>query len=246
MEQHVMPAGSGYLAGPLGLHLTDHVCQVETALSVLAGQVAHHFDRIPLGSSGGLTSLGHVLASGLPHPMHQLPRARPRRGRQRVSYVAQSVEPEALRQSGPRPRIRANALIDGSCFAAPFGALKIKSSGSLGGNSRCSGAASAKARPLVRWSRPRPKAATARRCGHVSQVETQDFSTSHGQVRLGRTPPRGRSKFHGGSPGADCTASRRNSSPRVIGKWLGWPESPPKLMVTQPSSWRSAVTVLTE
>ena len=33
--------------------------------------------------------------------------------------------------------------------AAPFGALKIKSSGSLGGNSaRCSGAAIANARPL--------------------------------------------------------------------------------------------------
>jgi hypothetical protein len=49
----------------------------------------------------------------------------------------------------PRPRIRANALVDGSCFAAPFGALKIKSSGSLGGNAaRCSGAAIANARPL--------------------------------------------------------------------------------------------------
>jgi hypothetical protein len=31
MEKHVMPTGSGYLAGPLRLHLTSHVCQVETA-----------------------------------------------------------------------------------------------------------------------------------------------------------------------------------------------------------------------
>ena len=46
VEEHVMPAGSGYLAGPLGLHLTDHVCQVETALGVLAGRVAHHLDRV--------------------------------------------------------------------------------------------------------------------------------------------------------------------------------------------------------
>jgi hypothetical protein len=35
----------------------------------------------------------------VPHPMHQLPCARPRRGRQRVSCVAQIVEPGALRQT---------------------------------------------------------------------------------------------------------------------------------------------------
>ena len=46
VEEHVMPAGSGYLAGPLGLDLTDHVCQVETTLGVLAGRVAHHLDRV--------------------------------------------------------------------------------------------------------------------------------------------------------------------------------------------------------
>ena len=31
VEQHVVPAGRGYLAGPLGLDLTDHVGQVELA-----------------------------------------------------------------------------------------------------------------------------------------------------------------------------------------------------------------------
>jgi hypothetical protein len=41
-----MPAGSGYLAGPLSLHLTDHVCQIEAAFGVRAGAVAYHVDRI--------------------------------------------------------------------------------------------------------------------------------------------------------------------------------------------------------
>jgi hypothetical protein len=41
-----MPTGSGYLAGPPGLHLTSHICQVETARGVLAGWVAYHLDRI--------------------------------------------------------------------------------------------------------------------------------------------------------------------------------------------------------
>ena len=41
-----MPAGSGHLAGPLGLHLTDHVCQVETTAGVLVGPIAYHIDRI--------------------------------------------------------------------------------------------------------------------------------------------------------------------------------------------------------
>jgi hypothetical protein len=46
MEKHVMSAGGGYLAGPLGLHLTDHVRQVETALGMLADWIAYHLDRI--------------------------------------------------------------------------------------------------------------------------------------------------------------------------------------------------------
>ena len=46
MEEHVMPSGSSYLAGPLGLHLTNHVCQVEATLGVLVGSVADHIDRI--------------------------------------------------------------------------------------------------------------------------------------------------------------------------------------------------------
>jgi hypothetical protein len=46
MEKHVMPACSGYLAGPLSLHLTYYVCQVKTTLGVLAGRVPHHLDWI--------------------------------------------------------------------------------------------------------------------------------------------------------------------------------------------------------
>ena len=46
VEEHVMPTGSGYLAGPLGFDLADHVCQVETALGVCASPVAQHLDRV--------------------------------------------------------------------------------------------------------------------------------------------------------------------------------------------------------
>ena len=44
VEEHVMPSGCGHLAGPLGLHLTDHVCQIEAAIGVLAGLIAYHID----------------------------------------------------------------------------------------------------------------------------------------------------------------------------------------------------------
>src|SRR5688572_14597989 len=49
MKKHVMSAGSGYLAGPFGLQLADHVCKIKVALGVLAGRVAHHLDRIDQG-----------------------------------------------------------------------------------------------------------------------------------------------------------------------------------------------------
>ena len=48
MEEHVMPSASSHLAGPLGLHLTDHVCQVQTTHGVLTGSIAYHLDRIHL------------------------------------------------------------------------------------------------------------------------------------------------------------------------------------------------------
>jgi hypothetical protein len=46
MEEHVMSAGGGYVAGPLGLQLPDHVGKIEAALGVLAGRITHHLDRI--------------------------------------------------------------------------------------------------------------------------------------------------------------------------------------------------------
>jgi hypothetical protein len=48
VEEHVMSSGRSDLAGPLGLHLTDYVCQVETTLGVLVGSIAYHIDRIHL------------------------------------------------------------------------------------------------------------------------------------------------------------------------------------------------------
>jgi hypothetical protein len=46
MEEHVMPAGGGYLTGPFRLDLTDHVCQVKLALGMLPSLIAHYLDRI--------------------------------------------------------------------------------------------------------------------------------------------------------------------------------------------------------
>jgi hypothetical protein len=46
VKEHVMPAGGCHLAGPLGLNLTDDICQVEMAAGVLAGLLPHHFDRL--------------------------------------------------------------------------------------------------------------------------------------------------------------------------------------------------------
>ena len=48
MEEHVMPSASSHLAGPLSLHLTDHICQVQTTHGVRTGCVTHHLDRIHL------------------------------------------------------------------------------------------------------------------------------------------------------------------------------------------------------
>jgi hypothetical protein len=41
-----MPAGRGYLAGPLSLNLTDHICQVQTTLGVPIGPIAYYIDWI--------------------------------------------------------------------------------------------------------------------------------------------------------------------------------------------------------
>jgi hypothetical protein len=46
MEKHVMSAGSGYLAGPLGLHLTDHICQVQTTAGVFPGPLGQDLNRL--------------------------------------------------------------------------------------------------------------------------------------------------------------------------------------------------------
>jgi hypothetical protein len=46
VEEHVVPAGSGYLACPLGLHLTDHIRQVEMTIGVSAGALSDDLDRL--------------------------------------------------------------------------------------------------------------------------------------------------------------------------------------------------------
>ena len=51
VEEQVVPAGRGYLAGPLGLDLTNHICQVETTLACLPA-------RSPITSIGSTNGIG--------------------------------------------------------------------------------------------------------------------------------------------------------------------------------------------
>ena len=46
VEQHVLPTGCGYLAGPIGLDLTYDVRQVETTARALADRLADHVDGL--------------------------------------------------------------------------------------------------------------------------------------------------------------------------------------------------------
>jgi hypothetical protein len=46
MEEHVMPPGSGYFAGPLRLGLTDHIRQVKTTVGMPAGSLTHDLDGV--------------------------------------------------------------------------------------------------------------------------------------------------------------------------------------------------------
>jgi hypothetical protein len=46
MEEHVMPPGTGYFAGPLRLGLTDHIRQVKTAVGMPAGSLTHDLDGV--------------------------------------------------------------------------------------------------------------------------------------------------------------------------------------------------------
>jgi hypothetical protein len=44
VEEHAVPTGRRNLAGPLGLGLPDHICQVETTVRVLTGSLADDVD----------------------------------------------------------------------------------------------------------------------------------------------------------------------------------------------------------
>jgi hypothetical protein len=46
MEEHVMPTRRGYFAGPLGLDLTDDICQVKTMVRMLPGRLAYYLDGV--------------------------------------------------------------------------------------------------------------------------------------------------------------------------------------------------------
>jgi hypothetical protein len=46
MEKHVMPTRRSYFAGPLGLDLTDHICQVKTMVRMLPGPLSHYLDGV--------------------------------------------------------------------------------------------------------------------------------------------------------------------------------------------------------
>jgi hypothetical protein len=100
-----------------------------------------------------------------------------------------------------------NALIKGSCFAAPFGAFKIKSSGSLDGNSaRCSGAAIANARPLFGRFGPDPSGLRVRQgaqptcIGHRVPVSVViEVGENAKLLSVPLADPVGRHSLHGSS-----------------------------------------------
>lgn len=50
VEEHVVPAGRGDLAGPLGLDLTNNICQIDKTIRVFAGTLAHDLN----GLDGGI------------------------------------------------------------------------------------------------------------------------------------------------------------------------------------------------
>ena len=46
MEEHVMPTRRGYFAGPLGLDLTDDICQVKAMVRMLSGPLTHYLNGV--------------------------------------------------------------------------------------------------------------------------------------------------------------------------------------------------------
>jgi hypothetical protein len=46
VEEHVMPTRRGYFAGPLGLDLTDDICQVKTMVRVGPGPITYYLDGV--------------------------------------------------------------------------------------------------------------------------------------------------------------------------------------------------------
>jgi hypothetical protein len=46
VEEHVVSPGGGYFASPLGLHLTNHICQVETTVRVPTSPLTDDFNGV--------------------------------------------------------------------------------------------------------------------------------------------------------------------------------------------------------
>jgi hypothetical protein len=46
LEEHVVSTCRGYFAGPLGLRLTDDICQVKTMVHMLPGSLTDYLDGV--------------------------------------------------------------------------------------------------------------------------------------------------------------------------------------------------------
>ena len=120
------------LAGPLGLHLADHVSEVELFGGVLTGRLAHHLDGLDLGhrfvSKKGdqLADRGHAEHVDAVHQLGltRLPERDDhpgdaglggrQRGRQDSAYGTDSaVQTELAEQCGPAELIGREHLLGG-------------------------------------------------------------------------------------------------------------------------------------
>jgi hypothetical protein len=129
MEQHVMPACCGYFAGPLGLDLTDEICQVKTMARVVSGTLADDLDQVDRrhrdaaqqgdqldnrGNAEDLDAFNEFRLSGLAQsPWSNLPAGLPE---SRTGFRVMDgggrptrVPPEGLCDEAPRPQRRAAA-----------------------------------------------------------------------------------------------------------------------------------------
>lgn len=66
VEEHVVPAGRGDLAGPLGLDLTNNICQIDKTIRVFAGTLAHDLNGLDRRHWDGLQKGDQLCDRGKP------------------------------------------------------------------------------------------------------------------------------------------------------------------------------------